>query len=144
MKIHRSAGIAKIAIVAKIAKIENLPQLLAVPTLLLNGLVKSHRAGRKGTNSPQHRRATTKNQKPPQRHGDTEKTRKKPRLFTAEVTKEHEGESAEKPVVMKKKALFISGQNPYPCVNNGIERLMVGYEWQVFSDFDVYLLYYRE
>src|SRR5205823_5018992 len=76
-------------------------------------------------------------------HRGTE-TRRKPRLLTTEVTKEHEGESAEKPVVMKKKALFISGQNPYPCVNNGIERLMVGYEWQIFSEFDVYLLYYRD
>jgi glycosyltransferase involved in cell wall biosynthesis len=45
---------------------------------------------------------------------------------------------------MKKKALLISSQNPYPCVNNGIERLMVGYESFIFSDFDVYILYYRE
>jgi glycosyltransferase involved in cell wall biosynthesis len=43
---------------------------------------------------------------------------------------------------MKKKALLICSQNPYPCVNNGIERLIVGYESYIFADFDVYLLYY--
>jgi glycosyltransferase involved in cell wall biosynthesis len=44
---------------------------------------------------------------------------------------------------MKKKALLVCSQIPYPCVNGGIERLIAGYESQIFSDFDVYLLYYR-
>src|SRR5437016_1328719 len=44
---------------------------------------------------------------------------------------------------MKKKVLLICNQIPYPCVNGGIERLVAGYELQIFSGFDVYLLFYR-
>lgn len=43
---------------------------------------------------------------------------------------------------MKKKALLICSQIPYPCVNGGIERLLAGYESHIFSDFDVHMLCY--
>ncbi len=46
--------------------------------------------------------------------------------------------------MIKKKVLLVCNQLPYPCVNNGIERLIVGYESLVFSDFNVYLLFNRE
>lgn len=46
--------------------------------------------------------------------------------------------------MLKKKALLVCSQLPYPCVNGGIERLVAGYESQVFSDFDVSLLFYRQ
>jgi glycosyltransferase involved in cell wall biosynthesis len=44
---------------------------------------------------------------------------------------------------MRKKALLVSSQIPYPCVNGGIERLVAGYESRILSDFDVDLLFYR-
>ncbi len=43
---------------------------------------------------------------------------------------------------MKPKILLVCDLNPYPVVKNGIERLLFDYERQVFSDFDVYFLYY--
>lgn len=44
--------------------------------------------------------------------------------------------------MIRKKALLVCSQIPYPCVNGGIERLVAGYESRIFSAFDVYLLLY--
>ncbi len=45
---------------------------------------------------------------------------------------------------MKIKALIICKHLPYPVVTGGIESLILSYESQVFSDYDVYLLFYHE
>jgi glycosyltransferase involved in cell wall biosynthesis len=44
---------------------------------------------------------------------------------------------------MKKRILLVCNQNPYPCINGGIERLISDYESHVFADFDVYMLFYN-
>ena len=41
---------------------------------------------------------------------------------------------------MKKKALLASSANPYPVVTSGCERLIVDYQSQLLSDYDVYFL----
>jgi len=44
---------------------------------------------------------------------------------------------------VKKKALLICDQVPYPCVNGGISRLVADYETYVLCEFDVHVLSYR-
>lgn len=44
---------------------------------------------------------------------------------------------------MKKKALLICENVPYPCVDNGISRQVADYEAYVLCEFDVYVLSYR-
>lgn len=44
---------------------------------------------------------------------------------------------------MKKKALIVSSANPYPIVRSGCERLILDYQWRIFSDYDVYFLLTR-
>lgn len=41
---------------------------------------------------------------------------------------------------MKKKALIVSSANPYPVVTSGCERLIVDYQYHLFSDYDVHFL----
>jgi len=45
---------------------------------------------------------------------------------------------------MKRKALIVCKHLPYPVAAGGIERLLLGYEAHIFSDYDVYLLFYHE
>jgi glycosyltransferase involved in cell wall biosynthesis len=42
---------------------------------------------------------------------------------------------------MKKKALIVSSANPYPVVTSGCERLIMDYQLEVFSDYEVYFLH---
>lgn len=45
---------------------------------------------------------------------------------------------------MKKKALLVCRQNPYPLVRGGIERLIINFESYILSDYDVYFLHHQE